>query len=41
MKLKIINKTDKTVDVNITGDDSTNPRVTIDADNSNVKVNKS
>lgn len=37
MRLKILNKTDKNVQVNISGDDS---RVTIDANESNVKINK-
>lgn len=40
LKLKVINKTDKKVDVNIYGDDSSNPRVTIEGDESTVKVNK-
>lgn len=40
IRLNIINKTDKTVDVNISGDDSANPRVTIDGNSDNVKVNK-
>lgn len=39
IRLKIVNKTDRTIDVNINGDDAANPRVTIDGD-SNVKVNK-
>lgn len=39
IRLNIINKTDKTVDVNINGDDSANPRVTIDGNSDNVKVN--
>lgn len=38
MRLKILNKTDKEVQVNISGDDS---RVTIDANEGNVKINKS
>lgn len=37
MRIKILNKTDKDVQVNISGDDS---RVTVDANESNVKVNK-
>lgn len=37
MRIKILNKTDKDVQVNISGDDS---RVTIDGNESNVKVNK-
>lgn len=40
MRLNIINKTDKTIDVNISGDDSVNPRVTVDGDNNNIKVNR-
>lgn len=40
IRLNIINKTDKTVDVNIIGDDSANPRVIIDGNSDNVKVNK-
>ncbi|NRY59957.1 pilus assembly protein PilO [Clostridium beijerinckii] len=39
IRLNIINKTDKTVDVNISGDDSANPRVTIDGNSDNVRVN--
>ncbi|AWK49725.1 pilus assembly protein PilO [Clostridium beijerinckii] len=38
MRLTILNKTDKDVQVNISGDDS---RATIDANESNVKINKS
>lgn len=41
MKLKIINETDKLVEVNISGDDSSNPRVIVDGDGSNISVNKS
>lgn len=37
MRIKILNKTDKDVQVNVSGDDS---RVTIDANESNVKINK-
>jgi type IV pilus assembly protein PilO len=40
IRLNIINKTDKTVYVNINGDDSSNPRVVIDGDESNIKVSK-
>ena len=40
IKLKIINKTDKLAEVNISGDDSTDPRVVIDGDGSNISVNK-
>ena len=39
MKLKIVNKTDKLLDVNINGDDSNNPRVTVEGDLSNISVN--
>lgn len=38
--LKIINKTDKSVVLNIIGDDYTNPRVKVDANSNNVIVNK-
>ncbi|MDR3598289.1 pilus assembly protein PilO [Clostridium sp.] len=41
MKLKIVNKTDKQLDVNISGDDSNNPRVTVEGDLNNVSVNNS
>lgn len=40
INLKIINKTDKLVNVNISGDDFVSPRVIVDADSSNVSVNK-
>ncbi|MVX62575.1 pilus assembly protein PilO [Clostridium chromiireducens] len=40
IKLKIINKTDKLAEVNISGDDSIDPRVVIDGDGSNISVNK-
>lgn len=40
IRLKIVNKTDKSVDVSVIGDDSTNPRVVVDWDGSNVSVNK-
>ncbi|MZK51674.1 pilus assembly protein PilO [Clostridium beijerinckii] len=39
LKLKVINKTDKKVDINIYGDDTSNPRVAIDGDESTIKVN--
>jgi type IV pilus assembly protein PilO len=39
MKFKIINKTDKLLKVNISGEDSNNPRVTVEGDLSNVSVN--
>lgn len=38
IRIKIINKTDKTIDVNIFGDDSSNPRVKVDGNENNVKV---
>lgn len=40
IKLKIVNKTDKLLDINIKGDDVNNSRVTIDGDQSNIIVNK-
>jgi type IV pilus assembly protein PilO len=40
LNLKIINKTDKLVNVNISGDDSADPRVTVDGDGSNISVNQ-
>lgn len=41
LNLKVINKTDKTIDMNIIGDDSSNPRVTIDKDgSSNININQ-
>lgn len=40
IKLKIINKTDKLAEVNISGDDSADPRVVVDGDGSNISVNK-
>lgn len=40
LKLKITNKTDKLVDVNITGDDKADPRVTVDGDGNNISVNQ-
>lgn len=39
MKLKIVNKTDKLLNVNITGEDSNNPRVTVEGDFNNISVN--
>ncbi|HCW53493.1 MAG TPA: pilus assembly protein PilO [Clostridium sp.] len=38
--LKITNNTDKLLKININGDDSKNPRVTIDGDGSNISINK-
>ena len=40
LKLKIINKTDKLVNVDISGDDSADPRVTIEGDGNNISVNQ-
>ena len=40
IKLKLVNKTDKVLEVNISGDDLNNPRVTIDSDGNNISVNK-
>ncbi|EHJ01422.1 type IV pilus assembly protein PilO [Clostridium sp. DL-VIII] len=40
LKLKIINKTDKLVNVDISGDDSADPRVTVEGDGSNISVNQ-
>lgn len=40
IKLKIVNKTDKLLEINIKGDDVNNSRVTIDGDQSNIIVNK-
>lgn len=40
INLKIINKTDKLVEVNISGDDTINPRVKIDGDGNNISVNQ-
>jgi len=39
MQLKIVNKTDKLLNVNISGEDSTNPRVKVEGDLSNISVN--
>ncbi|OCA96739.1 pilus assembly protein PilO [Clostridium beijerinckii] len=40
LKLKIINNTDKLLNVDISGDDSANPRVKIEGDGSNISVNQ-
>ncbi|MDD3049351.1 MAG: pilus assembly protein PilO [Bacilli bacterium] len=40
LKLKIVNKTDKLVNVNVSGDDKSNPRVVVDGDGSNISVNQ-
>lgn len=40
INIKIINKTDKPVALNIIGDDFANPRVKVDPNSSNVSVNK-
>lgn len=40
LKLKIVNKTDKLVNVDISGDDSADPRVTVEGDGSNISVNQ-
>ena len=40
MKLNLINKTDKLVSVNISGDDYSRPRVTVSGDGSNISVNQ-
>jgi len=40
IKLKLVNKTDKLAEVNISGDDAANPRVKIDGDGSNISVNQ-
>ncbi|AGX42159.1 hypothetical protein CLOSACC_11480 [Clostridium saccharobutylicum] len=37
---KIINKTDKLVNVNVNGDDKSNPRVSVDGNGSNISVNQ-
>ncbi|OOM71676.1 pilus assembly protein PilO [Clostridium sp. BL-8] len=39
IKLNIVNNTDKVLDVNITGDDYNNPRVTVQGDLNNISVN--
>lgn len=40
VRLKIVNKTDKLVNVDISGEDKTNPRVVVDGDGSNINVNQ-
>jgi len=40
LKLKIINKTDKLVNVDITGDDKADSRVTVEGDGKNISVNQ-
>lgn len=40
IKLKIVNKTDKLAEVNVSGDDAANPRVEVDGDGSNISVNQ-
>ncbi|NOW89519.1 type IV pilus assembly protein PilO [Clostridium beijerinckii] len=40
IKLKIINKTDKLVNVNVTGDDTADPRVKVEGDGSSISVNQ-
>lgn len=40
LKLKIVNNTDKLVNVDISGDDSADPRVTVEGDGSNISVNQ-
>lgn len=40
IKLNLINKTDRLVSVNISGDDESKPRVTISGDGSNISINK-
>lgn len=40
IKLNVVNNTDKLVNVDISGDDSADPRVAIDGDSTNVSVNK-
>ena len=40
INLKMVNKTDKLISVNISGDDLAKPRVKVDADSNNVSVNK-
>ena len=39
MRLKVVNKTDKLLNINITGEDSNNPRVAVEGDLSNISVN--
>lgn len=40
LKLKITNKTDKLVNVDINGDDTADPRVTVEGNGSNISVNQ-
>lgn len=40
IKLKIVNKTDKLAEVNISGDDTANPRVKIDGDGTDITINQ-
>lgn len=40
LKLKIVNNTDKLVMVDLSGDDASNPRVSIDGDSTNITVNQ-
>lgn len=40
LKLKITNKTDKLVNVDITGEDKIDPRVTVEGDGKNINVNQ-
>lgn len=40
VNIKITNNTDKLLKVNINGDDTSNPRVTVDGDSSKINVNK-
>lgn len=40
VKLKVTNNTDMLVNVNISGDDSTNPRITVDGDGNSISVNQ-
>lgn len=40
IKLKIVNKTNKALDINVSGDDPSNPRVVVDGAGSNINVNK-
>jgi len=40
INLKVVNKTDKLISVNISGDDLAKPRVKVDADSNSVSVNK-
>ena len=39
LRLKVINKTDRAINVSIIGDDPSNPRVAIDKDGNNINVN--